>query len=106
MILKSKQKLIGQTTKIIIWIIAFTVMFLNENFNYVLTEYIDSLTYSANMYIPKSNIKIYIQVFEIILISIPLIFYIVFFYRNIDNIFTKVKKVFADKLQERRENEK
>ena len=82
------------------------VMFLNENFNYVLTEYIDSITYSANLYIPKSNIKIYIQIFEITLISIPLILFIVFFYRNIDNIFTKVKNMFTDKLQKRSENEK
>jgi len=100
-ILKNEYNLLSRLSKIAIWSLAFTIVFFTENLNYVIAENLYSIIYFLNVNLLKSEIVNYILIIEIILIAIPIIKFLFFLYKNIDNytesIIVKSKSVLKNK---------
>jgi hypothetical protein len=82
--IKSYNKLLSRIFKILIWFIVFVIAFNNENLHNVLTELINGLFSEFGFYITRTTIGNYISTFEIIIISIPVIWFFIYLFQNLD----------------------
>ena len=82
--IKSYNKFLSRIFKILIWLIAFIIIFNNDNLHNVLIQLINGLLSEIGVYVTRSAIGNYISTFEIILISIPLIRFFIYFFQNLD----------------------
>tara|TARA_B110000046_G_scaffold185676_1_gene228496 strand:- start:919 stop:1500 length:582 start_codon:yes stop_codon:yes gene_type:complete len=82
--IKSYNKFLSRIFKILIWLIAFIIIFNNDNLHNALIQLINGLLSEIGVYVTRSAIGNYISTFEIILISIPLIRFFIYFFQNLD----------------------
>ena len=81
---KSYNKFLSRIFKIVIWFIAFIIIFNNDNLHNALTKLIHGLLSDFGFYSTRTLIGNYISTFEVILISIPLIRFFSYFFQNLD----------------------
>lgn len=77
--------LISRLIRISIWLIAFIIIFNNDNFSYAITQSVRQLFLGFNLYPTMSDLTTYLVLIEITLIAIPLIRFFIFFFNNLDD---------------------
>jgi len=82
--IKTYNKFLSRIFKILMWFVAFIIVFNNDNLHNVLIQLINGLLSEMGVYATRSVIGDYISTFEIVLISIPLIRFFIFFFQNLD----------------------
>lgn len=107
---KDKHEFIARLSKIVVWTFAFLTIFNNDNFYIVTTEFSNGLLSELNIYATRSTLGNYLILIEIILFVIPLIGFLIYFFKNLDNyidlVFKKNDKGSREKNEELESKEK
>jgi hypothetical protein len=82
--LMAQNEFLCRISKISIWLVAFLIIFNNDNFNNAITQIVNGILSDLGVYATRSAITNYLTTLEIVLIAIPLLRFFIFFFQNLD----------------------
>ena len=80
----AQNEFLCRISKISIWLVAFLIIFNNDNFNNAITQIVNGILSDLGVYATRSAITNYLTTLEIVLIAIPLLRFFIFFFQNLD----------------------
>ena len=95
-IIQPANEFLSRLSKIFIWMVAFLILIFNDNFHTSMTQLLNEFFSIFSIFLTRSTIESYIVMSEVLFISVPLIRFFIYFFRNLDSyldlFFTKYQK--------------